>query len=943
MLGFFPRLSFWVLCTTTQLLLSSVTVGLSWCPTPPTRSSDAKFQQRTNRFLEFEEETQRWVEITLPFDLLSCINGNCSKVASIKNMEKKQGGNLVTQQEGKTNIDSDDKLVEEDHEQVLPLRKRFSLTRMSEASLWVTGQSGSIYERFWNGVGWVIAPHELPTSAGPAVAVFIVNRTIISLSEGGIVYQLQLNENSQPIWTELLLISEPLRHTGETEAKPSMRIKSGLVSHDGERLYFSTANGSLLEISEFHPLRWENNGRPPGGDVLAIADTGSIRPGIVFTISSTGDLYEFDKKSKPSWKKHIWNEEPTEKISLAPTTGCAIHGLLGAHSISLFLLSKDGSLIERQLNKRKWKWRLHRAHKGHYFSAITPVPLNDINEKNASLFLTTTKGFVYEYQLPKYSGKMALNLGNHTEGLWINHMHPQHAKIARGVRGVQIETGRIIFPLHDGRLGDLHLSGIGGEGSGPTNQISVRRKASTRYEWSVLDAPETEGWNAEYCTEERGPLNCIVGMKDVYSDDIPNDLANTLTARSSRKTTEHQHYISWSSCENSAAEPESNNFLTKSINTNFRMRVMHPDRSFFFITENGLTFEYLYTEGVWLWLRHELSTDVKGALGSYNGSLFLVDTHGSLLVRGRSGNELAWINCTAMRKGRQVASGAPWDGLPGKSQRVSAEDSLYFVNKKGRLLQFTVALQKFKWKDCHNPRDSKIAYIVDQEVFRMNIIFVVGRNGRLYQYNTLTELWHEHYQSPHLVLSRAPGTAMRPSPLSVTGSLFMISETGGLVEYCWNPSVGWEWIEHGTPYREVTLVGAPGPIFDGTRLFVIGSDGHVYGRHLDQRVWKWASYGYPYTENGAQEARTREDKKHGSKDEAVMFERTSNNFNGNCNEKVASIRPIPFSEESLIFELQDGRLAELRRSGKDGEWEWVRIIGTPTSLCFTSYWTAVAA
>lgn len=30
--------------------------------------------------------------------------------------------------------------------------------------------------------------------------------------------------------------------------------------------------------------RWENHGRPPGGDNSAIADTGAIRPGIVFTI-----------------------------------------------------------------------------------------------------------------------------------------------------------------------------------------------------------------------------------------------------------------------------------------------------------------------------------------------------------------------------------------------------------------------------------------------------------------------------------------------------------------------------------------------------------------------------------------------------------------------------------------------------------------------------------
>ena len=162
-----------------------------------------------------------------------------------------------------------------------------------------------------------------------------------------------------------------------------------------------------------------------------------------------------------------------------------------------------------------------------------------------------------------------------------------------------------------------------------------------------------------------------------------------------------------------------------------------------------------------------------------------------------------------------------------------------------------VALRKFKWKDCHSPPDTKIAFIVDQEVFRRNIIFVVGRNGRLYQYNRVTELWHRHYQSPHLVLSRTPGTAMRPSPLSLAGSLFMVSEHGGLVEYHFSPKDGWEWVEHGTPHRDVTLVGAPGPCFDGSQLFVVGSDGHVYRRHMEGRTWRWTSHGHPPSEPAA--------------------------------------------------------------------------------------------
>jgi len=176
------------LCITVLILLSSSFSCHSWCPTPPNKASEEDFQQRAMRFWEFEETTKRWVEISYPFDLMTCINGNCTKVASIERREEKQSRTTVTQQEN-LKTDCDETVVEGNFELVLPLRKRVSLTRMSEASIWVTGQSGSIYERFWNGVEWVIAPHELPTPAGHANSVFIVNQTILALSEAGMLYQ----------------------------------------------------------------------------------------------------------------------------------------------------------------------------------------------------------------------------------------------------------------------------------------------------------------------------------------------------------------------------------------------------------------------------------------------------------------------------------------------------------------------------------------------------------------------------------------------------------------------------------------------------------------------------------------------------------------------------------------------------------------------------------
>ncbi|BFG30024.1 hypothetical protein CerSpe_162980 [Prunus speciosa] len=922
----------------------------SWCQHQFLAQTNRQFEQKTDRFWEFKEQTNSWVEVQLPYDLVSCLNDNCTVVGSIEGTNNKeehienQSDDVPGKRERVKKKDGYGGLEKENNSDVvLPLRKRISLTKMSDMSIWVTGESGSIYERFWNGVQWVMAPHDLPISGTHAISVLIVNHTILALSESGNLYQMKISESSQPIWVD---VTPTLSQSTDEEGEQSsvILIKSGLVSYDGERVYFCTKKGTLLELREIEPPRWVDHGQPPGANAAAIADAAGIRADVIYTISSAGDLYEYDRSSKPSWKKHIWREGTAYDASLIPLTGSTLHGASGDHSISLFLLTKDGKLVERRLHQRKWKWVVYGSPKDQRLTSITPVLQDDTNGRLFSLFFTTSAGSVFEYQIPRQSG---IAQENQIPEAWVSHKHPLHAKVARGIGGLQIQVGRILFPLDDGRLAELHLSGLGGENSGPSHQVMFRKKTAVQYLWSILDAPESEGWNAEYCIEQRGPTNCITGVKDE-----PNDLgiARKMTRRRKGSQTQ-QHYLTPGTSGSAPTKPlEEYSFPDNWINTNFHLRAMHGGRSFFLITDGGFTFEYLYTENVWMWLRHEHSTAIKGALGNYNGSLYVVDAYGSVLLRERNSNDLEWINCTALRKGRQVVGGPPWDGIPGRTTRVTAEDALFFVSRNGRLLQFTVALRKFKWKDCRNPPNTKIASIVDQELLRENIVFVVGRNGRLYQYNKVTELWHEHYQSQHLILSRLPGTAMRPSLLSLTGSLFMLSVDGGLVEYHWNTFDGWNWVEHGSPDKVVTFVGSPSPSFEGNQLFLIGSNGNVYLRYMDEMTWRWKNCGFPFSRNvNVEDRRGGEgnDKEQFCTD--VEFAASSkkdyervNDLNSDCNEEVAPIRPIPFAEDSIIFELRDGRLAEMRRI-EGTHWIWSRIIGTPTSLCTSSYWTTLAS
>lgn len=211
-------------------------------------------------------QSNRWVEVKLPFDLVSCVNDNCNKVGLIDQTKGTKEENLgnekdASNQNNNSMKDGNIGRLDENSYANLPQRKRISLTKMSDTSIWVTGGSGSIYERFWNGVQWVIAPHDLHLSAGSAVSVLIVNQTILAISEEGNLYQMQLGDNSQPIWVEF---KPAFNQSTNEEAEQSsvIQIKSSTVSYDGQRVYFCTKNGLLLELSEVEPPR-------AGGRIMA--------------------------------------------------------------------------------------------------------------------------------------------------------------------------------------------------------------------------------------------------------------------------------------------------------------------------------------------------------------------------------------------------------------------------------------------------------------------------------------------------------------------------------------------------------------------------------------------------------------------------------------------------------------------------------------------------
>lgn len=185
------KILIWVLSLICSKVLGSIN---SYCPHHHhLEQFDRKFELKTDRFWKFQEHTKSWIEVQLPYDLISCKNGNCTKVGLINNrllekMEKEYDSFQQTENSKKNEEVEVAQKVDVD----LPIRKRVSLNRISDMSIWVTGESGAIYERFWNGVQWVIASHDLPLSAAPAVSIFAVNHSILALSQAGILYQVLL-------------------------------------------------------------------------------------------------------------------------------------------------------------------------------------------------------------------------------------------------------------------------------------------------------------------------------------------------------------------------------------------------------------------------------------------------------------------------------------------------------------------------------------------------------------------------------------------------------------------------------------------------------------------------------------------------------------------------------------------------------------------------------
>ncbi|KAK3280308.1 hypothetical protein CYMTET_11847, partial [Cymbomonas tetramitiformis] len=400
-----------------------------------------------------------------------------------------------------------------------------AVMRFSDVSLWIIGPSGSVFERFWNGMHWVYIPHTMPNEADSAVSLHYLNHTIIVVSKQGNLYHRLMNDRDRKLLWRDCGPQTPIKLRG-----------AGAASVPRQSFFITTLSGHLWELQSLRPLKWMNHQHPAGVTLAEVVDTGSVQPNLVFAVGTDGELYEYEPPTESSqakklrWKHHGRGGGTSASIDspIAANAASAVRvGKSDGTSLagcSLFLRMENGrGLYERRFDKGRWRWHVHQAPKGILLTGPTQaVSAPDVHHgASVSISGITTSGstpppivvlaFTTSHRMITLAYRVDRNGG---EWIWQDPVSVAGMDV-RPVSPMFVgRPSRQVFMLNDGRLADRSLR----SSSGSDEKTSGKRRRSTAdastgsYEgWIVYEVPESEGGNAEYCTVAEGPGNCLEG------------------------------------------------------------------------------------------------------------------------------------------------------------------------------------------------------------------------------------------------------------------------------------------------------------------------------------------------------------------------------------------------------------------------------------------------
>lgn len=755
------------------------------------------------------------------------------------------------------------------------------LSVYSDVSLWVVGRSGSVFERFWNGMHWVYIPHSLPLGQGGAVSIVCINSTVLVRLRNGGVLQRAMGTDRKLTW----------KHVGPQSTR-IMRWGSSERS-----LYAISDSGELFQVAHLRPYtKWVSHRFPRGAPLRAVVAVGDQIADSVFAISGTGDLYEFEPASG-RWRHHPRPKSATGGI--IPARGARVSYAVdesGTRADSIFMRSRNNRVLERRYTEAQgWRWHSHPAPANGSVSLVGSVADIVVPDTRAA-----KKGGwpgVLVFGENGQAHTLVIRPGVPAE--WSTLPPPStasaHAHLAP-IRPIELGPNRRLYLADDGRLAE-HSWGIKDGGDG----------------WVLHDVPELEGGDAECCTPEKGPANCLQGTRLEQSHSSDKGSSGQWRDRHSKDKKGSKAKGGKSRDERATLRPI--DVASATVNT-FKLRAM-VHKSLFIVTPDGDVMERYWNGKHWVWLSHHSDQPIAGILAVYNGTVVVLDTAGQVLVRERFGNSLRWLKVG-------LAPGAEGGGLPYGNGTVkvtgsSATDQccgplgqhaplppprlLFFVGEDGELKELAATGSRPpRWGNAGAPPSTGVAAIADAGMMRAHSVFIVGKDGTLHQYNLLNSRWTDHGAPPNAPLSQLAACHLRSVLGSQHASLFLRAEDGTLVERRYDAQFpgstkgSWTWIERGTPVPNVALTAAPGPSIGDRNVFVVGDDGNLYELTLeDGGKPTWYYHGQP------------------------------------PQGPVAPVRGISLSTQELVFALEDGRLATRQWSwlggaangAASGAWSWL--------------------
>ena len=437
----------------------------------------------------------------------------------------------------------------------VPMSSSFYMGELLATSVFSLSPSGTVFERFFNGVKWVYVRHELP---GPrrliSVTTVASHGTIFVSDERGQLFQRISPGLDRPLAWKRVLLGHSVEAGGVT----------GSESRHGVRVFFVDSNHDIVAYS-VHRRNWTSYAG--NGDELIDCESNAGElwtvPGPPAAASSVPDGTE---ESDGNYDENDDDDDDNDNDNNdrdgdAPLTTAYPRIIIDAFTLltgSIFAIDVHGQLIEHARSEHLWINHGHPA-EGIPLSFSRAVVLRDSHPNRVgSIFLRRSDGTLVERWWDASIGGWR----------WMDHGHPAHTFVA-SAPGALHESRELYVVCGDGHLWSRAYIEDGwtwvdrGMPSSPLSLIAPIKvggnevmtvtldgkmasiKADARQPlqslgWSQFENPESFSRGNPpmtlYCSDSpTSPWNCIQGYKGGGEDTSVAALASERKSAKSRR------------------------------------------------------------------------------------------------------------------------------------------------------------------------------------------------------------------------------------------------------------------------------------------------------------------------------------------------------------------------------------------------------------------------